>query len=123
MHSMIKNETERGWIAGLLEGEGCFSLSKGKLRKDGTRRLFPEVSVMMLDEDIIKRVADLIDYRHAIYYRPADKCYVVRVRNDDAIELMLTIRDLMGERRREKIDSILAIDYRGTFQSCGPKPG
>lgn len=42
------------WLAGLLEGEGCFSV-----RQDGQRRS-PKVLINMTDKDVIERVAALV---------------------------------------------------------------
>ncbi len=45
------SELELGWVAGLLEGEGCFTMKKGK-RKNGFSYT-PAVRVVSTDGDII----------------------------------------------------------------------
>jgi hypothetical protein len=113
---MIQNERERGWVAGLLEGEGCFIVVKESFkRKDGTHQLAPRVQLKMTDRDVVERFANLVEYKNKIttFYPKGNHkpTYTVVIRGNLAIELMLVVRDLMGERRRQKIDEILATDF------------
>ncbi len=44
---------EAAWLAGVLEGEGCFDLNRGDSR-------YPRVRVEMTDRDIIVRIKALV---------------------------------------------------------------
>ena len=101
---MINNERERGWLAGLLEGEGYFTLKRGK---------YPFVQVVSTDKDVVDRVACLVGFgsTRGPYYKknPNTKGYYQwQIQGDLAVEVMLTIYDLMMNRRKETILYILA---------------
>lgn len=96
----------RGWLAGLLEGEGWFGIYRVGARSG------PEISVNMIDRDIIERVAELFGtkpYGPRIYKtRPeAQPYYRARLRGKRAAELMKQLYPMLGERRRQRIDEIL----------------
>ncbi len=109
---MIRNEAERGWIAGLLEGEGCFTIRTDKRRR-GTVYKYPVVSIHMTDKDVLDRFAGLVDHRGTYSERKVQKshhkpAYHIRVVGNNAIELILTVIDLMGARRQARIRECLA---------------
>ena len=87
--------SEIAWIAGLLEGEGCFTFSKG-----------PNVVLSMTDKDVVERAASLMGAK-VIARDPKNikwkRIYCARVHGYQAIAWMLTIYSFMGERRKEKI--------------------
>ncbi len=94
------------WLAGLLEGEGYFGMSRNT----------PRVVVNMTDEDIIKKIAEMFN----VTYRPMKgkireshpewkMCYNVTINGEKAISIMMSILPLMGQRRQEKIKEIIAL--------------
>ena len=96
------------WLAGLLEGEGTFSLN-------GT---YPVVSVNMCDQDIVARAAALFASEPTRVWQRFDareeargwsSSYVTAVSGARAAELMRTLRPLMGSRRRAAIDRALEV--------------
>jgi hypothetical protein len=92
------------WLAGLLEGEGCFWCGKGG-------RVL--IRLAMTDQDIIERAAAVMGGHIEKPRRPnggshLKTVYAVRVRGDDAILWMQRLRPLMGRRRQSKIDEVLA---------------
>jgi len=97
------------WLAGLLEGEGCFSCS------DNNGYPCPVVQVAMSDEDIIQRAAAILGGGGKVRVRLNPKgtfehkkpIYVFRTTGQEAIEWMFTLYSLMGERRRAKIEEII----------------
>jgi len=92
------------WLAGILEGEGCFLLSISG------RRYTPIISVHMTDEDIINRVSKLWDRKYVFQKRQKEHykdTYITKLKGKDAIELMKLIYPIMGKRRCEKIDNII----------------
>ena len=52
-------ELDIAWLAGLLEGEGCFRINTRK-RDNGTINYYPQLILKMTDEDIIKRAGELM---------------------------------------------------------------
>ena len=92
------------WLAGLLEGEGSFS--KGPPSQPNT----PSISCQMTDEDIIKRLASLVDIGYC-ECKPQKEhhkvSYKVNLRGAKAVKLMMLISDLMGERRKLQIKAAL----------------
>lgn len=88
------------WLAGYLEGEGCFRFSNSSS---------PVIQVTSTDPDIIQRVASLWNrkiYRYKL--RRHDKqelsCHVY---GSLAISWMLMIYQFMGSRRQGKICEVL----------------
>lgn len=93
------------WLAGLLEGEGCFFTIKNGYS--------PRVAIGMTDKDIIQRSAAMV----------GAKCYLAKRKNKPqhhkeqhwwmlsghtAAAVMMTIYAFMGQRRRAKIKDVLA---------------
>ena len=90
------------WLAGLLEGEGCFYWAKNNS---------PLISLAMTDLDIVEKVRDIIHpngsigrvertEKHKVIYR-------FKTYGGNSIEWMKLLYPLMGIRRREKISQIL----------------
>jgi hypothetical protein len=94
--------TDICWLAGLLEGEGSF-----RIHGNGEGTL--EVCVGMTDRDVILRAAQILGTSvDGPYFRPPHKpMYQARVYSSRAASWMMTIYSLMGERRKEKIRTIL----------------
>jgi len=98
------NNIDNAWLAGLLEGEGCFYKAPNT---NGNKYLV--VQIAMVDKDIIERAAKLMG-NPAICSRqlPSGKtCYQIRITGAKARELMQGLYFLLGQRRRAKIDSII----------------
>lgn len=99
------------WLAGLLEGEGSFSiLTVKKGRQAGKRRL--QITLMMTDEDVMRRAAVLMGATLYGPYGPYQSCkkpcWQIHVRSHRAAGWMMTLYPLMGVRRREAIESALS---------------
>ncbi len=92
--------TDWAWVAGLLEGEGCFSFT-------GAGR-FPRITLQMTDEDIIKRVADYFDVSYG--HRPAktskhkDVYQLAITKTSKLIDCYTNLYPFLGKRRRQKLD-------------------
>lgn len=115
---------EAAWLAGLLEGEGCFTIQTqkqfGKIEKDRsgdwTQRIhirqYPMVALGMTDKDVMDSVASLLQTRCRGPYRvkshPDNKpFYQLTLAGTRASELMRTLYPILHNRRRERIDQIL----------------
>jgi hypothetical protein len=103
---------EIAWLAGLLEGEGCFSPNHST-RKSAPS---PQITLVMTDEDIVGRVSKIFN----CHYRPIKRtahnmkmgykqAFRLFIGGAHAIGWMQTIYPFMGERRKEKIRHTLSV--------------
>lgn len=117
------NEAQTAWVAGVVEGEGCFLLAK---RPSGSFQLW--VKVNMTDGDIILRLAettgvgntrgpvDVNKYntgaarRKPMYYWTVSK-------KDDVMWLLQELLPWLGERRSAKARELL--EYAAQRQAHG----
>jgi len=98
---MLRTE-DLHWLAGLLEGEGCFSINKGDTARN--KNPYEIISLQMCDYDIVNRVCHLFDHDITICNTTRSKTvYRVTLGGAKAIGWMMTLYPLMGERRRSKI--------------------
>lgn len=102
---------EIAWLAGLLEGEGCFQMFKSSSPKKGT----PIIALNMTDQDIVQRAAALLDGctpkatpRFAKDGHALKTMYNTRRCGGRALGWMLTLYPFLGVRRRSKIREIVA---------------
>jgi hypothetical protein len=98
------------WLAGLLEGEGTFSLLR-----ESAAVAYPQIKLEMCDENTVARAAQLIN-APSVRRREAQQegwspTYVAVITGQAAAMWMRRLRDLMGGRRRAAIDAALS-EYR-----------
>jgi len=92
------------WLAGLLEGEGCFRIHTSQTGRTS------EVALSMADEDIVRRAALLmcgnvtVDDRHNPRHQPMFRC---RVYGKKARKVCRHVLPYMGIRRYERIRELL----------------
>jgi hypothetical protein len=102
------------WLAGLLEGEGSFMLSKS--RTGGKIYHYARVGVQMADRDVVERAAALMGAKSVRVIRPIPKRGLLtqkvmfRAWKDGAgaAGLIRELRPFMGERRKAQMDAVLA---------------
>lgn len=103
------SDTEIAWIAGLLEGEGSFSFDKrpSKRYKVSTAPPAPTIQISMIDEDVIKYLANLLNKKYSEVGRRTVKnkpVYKLNVRDRETLSYLLPcILPYMGKRRSEQI--------------------
>ncbi len=97
-------EQEFYWLAGLLEGEGSF------LPGPPSAPNKPSITLTMTDADVVARVALLWgvafhevrrDRSTRMGWKPN---YFTHLRGRPAVQLMVRLRPLMGERRQQQIE-------------------
>lgn len=83
------------WLAGLMEGEGSFFLS---------RKGYPYMSIGMNDEDVIVDVAQMT-HSNVSYTRNKSGTmrYMIQIGGQRALDWMLKLFPYMGDRRQAKI--------------------
>jgi hypothetical protein len=99
-------ECDLAWLAGLLEGEGCFTAT----RADG--HTYPVIKLQMCDYDVVRRAASLMGVVRLETREPRyehwDRTYVAQLSGQRAAQWMRTLRPFMGERRSRAIEFALA---------------
>lgn len=101
----VMTDTEVAWLAGLIEGEGYFSISKkGHI----------SLGVNMCDLDIIERLREVtgegLIYSRKVYVPNHSPSWSWKVAKHDEVQAIArTIRPWMGARRQARIDQVLAV--------------
>ena len=100
------------WLAGLLEGEGCFDLHRGR---------YPRIRLGMKDRDVVGRAATLLGARVRVTFHPAPKAAMwhTEISGAAALDLLTALLPHMGVRRSAKIAEIIG---HATLKS-GVAPG
>jgi len=98
------------WLAGLLEGEGSFFVRKLK------NHSYPTVMVKMCDKDIIDRLQKITGIGKIYCKQPKNlnwkTAWAWQVsKTHDALDVMRSVRSIMGNRRKEKIDWFLSYEW------------
>jgi len=93
------------WVAGLLEGEGCFSIGNKKYLNSGV------IAIASTDYDTVFRFKSITKTSNQIQTKKSTKywktCYKVTISGNRAIQWMMTIYPLMGIRRKVVIKHLL----------------
>ena len=102
---MIKT-TELSWLAGLLEGEGCFTIEHRKPHNPKLR-----ICLSMTDKDVIQRAYNVTNlgnmygpYKHGLM-KPSYAWIVTN--KQDVASIIMTLYPLMFSRRKAKIRELL----------------
>lgn len=110
-------EHELHWVAGLLEGEGCFTR-----KSNGTDKNIL-ISCHMTDEDVLLRLQSIIGGRINGPYsnggtkkKPRKPRWGWFISGKAAYDMMKILRPLMGTRRQFRIDEIIR-----AYDSVTPK--
>ena len=116
------NRVELAWLAGILEGEGYFSLTLNNKTKDRPGRHYARLTVTMTDKDVIECIYAITGFGTIHTYPPYQpnrkRTYTWRVSKwEDLYPLLRRLRPFMGERRRARIDEML------TFERENPRKG
>lgn len=113
------------WLAGLLEGEGSFSVVS----------FMPKIQLSMTDEDIVQRAASILGTNVTGPYKSKQltkaggakkPVWYVNVTGSRAAAWLMTIYTLMGGRRQQKIYGVLAkwkesaFTHKRDFALCHP---
>lgn len=103
---------EIAWLAGLLEGEGCFTFQK----HGGSNRRQVRVGLKMTDQDVVARARDIIRPKKAKLSTNRSRqkghkdSYEFKLYGKEAEEVMRAVRPFMGERRGARIDELLSME-------------
>lgn len=100
--------TEIAWLAGLLEGEGCF-----QLRKSGGYKGSICIALQMTDKDTVEKASKLLKGTfygpHGPYGVSKLPTWQTMVFGKRAAEIMMSVFVFLGARRQQKVKELL--DY------------
>lgn len=94
-------DTETAWLAGVLEGEGCFLLKDGR---------YPSIHLHMTDQDVVEQAAQMFgasSYESKRHNSTWKTVYKMQVVGKVAEAGMLKILPYTGLRRTDKICKLL----------------
>lgn len=104
------------WLAGLIEGEGCWLAKSYPRKKAGKvvgRIKAIRLLVWMTDLDVVQKAHRLLGEHTPIAIRPAhgnrQESYGLRVHGQRAVEWAMTLYSLMGTRRKAQIRKLLEL--------------
>ena len=104
------------WLAGYLEGEGCFTISINYTKNEGKSY---RILVTSEDIDIIEKASILlIGYLRVTSSKPKHyhkTFYGTNVNGAKAIGWMMTLYSLMGRRRKKRIKEVIE-DWRNNIR-------
>lgn len=102
------------WVAGLLEGEGCFSsCNTGSGGHYGKKRYsYPQIQVTMVDLDVLERLLEIVGIGsitgpHRVRSEHHNPTWGWKVTGAKAAKLMELIKPHMGLRRTARIEEAL----------------
>lgn len=106
------SDTEIAWLAGLIEGEGSFTLYQG----EGRIRVL--ISIQMTDKDVLDRVASIVGLGNVVWCTKREEhhkdSYKWAISSRVAVtELMMLLYPCMGTRRQARIAECLAAFHVG----------
>ena len=98
------------WLAGLLEGDGHFSLSKNSKSKPNRCG----IKVQMIDADTVEKVASIFKVSMRSENRIKtnknhNKTYTAEIYCQKSLSLMKLLSPYMGVRRQQKIHEIIDV--------------
>ena len=92
------NEANWAWIAGIFEGEGCFSFTNS----------WPVMQIQMADKDVMEKISLFLEVplKGPHYKKGGTKpTYQIALRKTKKLEFISDkIYEYMGERRKKSID-------------------
>lgn len=91
---------DAAWLAGILDGEGCFDAPRNN----------PRIRVKMSDLDVVLRVATVMGAKtymerpRFVEYKP---CMVAQITGDNAISVLRAVLPWLGSRRTAKATELI----------------
>lgn len=110
------------WLAGLLEGEGCF----GRYRAYGQHVYVNKIALKMADRDVVQHAADVMGWKRPLRVRRDSRrrhysdLHVLVISGPLAISWMMTLLPLMHERRATRIRQVI-VDWRENADRTSPE--
>lgn len=101
-HAADIHREDAAWLAGLLDGEGCFDSTRGN----------PRIRVKMADLDVVLRAADIMDattYGEDRSWPGVERkpLLTAQVTGDRALAVMRAVLPWLGSRRSARVTEII----------------
>ena len=105
-------DVQAAWLAGILDGEGCFDAPRGN----------PRVRIKMTDHDVVLRAALLMDARTYLETVEGRKpALVAQITGEKALTVLREVLPYLGARRSAKATQIILAktmpDYSGRLDA------
>lgn len=105
------SDYELGWLVGILEGEGCFSIGMDKRRKHREKKV--RVQLQMGDAEIIAKLIRITGLGNVGGpYKTRSKVHTPmwgwNLGHDDSLQIMALVYDHMSARRKARIAEVVA---------------
>ena len=114
---------ELAWLAGLVEGEGYFTIQRYPGKDHWASPVF---GLEMTDQDVVYRAQALTGVGSISSRTPrprAKRSWTWQVRaRQDVLDLMEVLYPYMGERRSERIDELLTLFGRPSLRGVASHP-
>jgi hypothetical protein len=111
------NTVDLGWLAGLLEGEGCF-----RARNSGFTNDTITISVTMTDEDVVRKAHEIIKLGTVsgpYLIKSGKSIWIWQCSSRKEVpQILMTIYPLMGKRRQTRIKWLLDIWKSIPYDTC-----
>lgn len=94
-------EFDKGWVVGMLDGEGTF---------DAVKKKYPRIRLEMTDKDCVDRFREILGVTRIARLTKRGKykdSWTCSIHSDQAKLLMLDVYPFMSERRQQRIQEIL----------------
>lgn len=110
------DKLELAWLAGWLEGEGCFGAYTSTRKRPDRPRAYTntkfQIQAPSTDRDVVERAAvamgGYVNYRAPRYPGCKPQWCACLTRRAEVLDLLSALRPMMGERRSAKFDEVLA---------------
>lgn len=104
------NDSELAWLAGILEGEGTFSIRNTNPRNRGI-----SIRCSMTDTDVVERIFELTGIGGITKVKPREEHHKQQTlwaasKRSDVVDLITRLKPWMGRRRQAKIEDMLKFD-------------
>ena len=117
------SKQDLAWLAGLLEGEGCFSLQK-YIQTARAGYALPSIEISMTDRDVVQRAGSLLGGKQASVraarldkrFSTKKRLFIWRVNGQRAVHVIKVLLPYMGRRRSKRILELV----RNYEKSVGP---
>lgn len=110
---MTRKQTERAWIAGVIEGDGTIYVRKQT--SGGHEYRYPTVRIAMTDKDVLDTVATMVGHGNVVgpyvndKYKegiPAKPIYQWAVHGPEALALLKAIMPYLHARRIRQVADV-----------------
>jgi len=109
---MTSKQSNLQWLAGLMEGEGSFTIHHPKKEKDLGYPGAPKIQLKMTDRDVMERAAHIFGVKLYGPYKNNSAgirkdYYLIQISTTLAVPWMKLLSPSLGERRKSRIFEIL----------------